>query len=120
MSSGGLSRHTTRCGQFIESQYYTFGSSTSGRKVNVKICCFCCNDKDLVSVDQIKAKFDCGGQTPLPLCEYCLGQSIKPPLVRASTNFAEKEKQKQATKKRQLDEMESRGLRKGRGGKTKK
>ena len=58
---GFNTRHTVRCGQFVESMYYTFGSSTSGLKVNVKICCFCCNEKDLVSVEQIKGKIECGG-----------------------------------------------------------
>jgi len=101
-------KQSTRCGEMIESQYYT-------SKFSKRICCVCCNDEDIMSTEQIKEKIDCGGRTPLPICEYCLSQNITPPMTSSQTNFVEKSNEKKKKRKRQLDRVKANGY-----GKTKK
>lgn len=98
-------KQSIRCGDYVESQYYTFAKNTKkkedegegesededeGKTLNVKICCFCCNDDELVSTERIMEKHTYNGHVPLPLCEFCFGLNIKPPAVKAATNFFEK------------------------------
>ncbi|EJK58697.1 hypothetical protein THAOC_21155 [Thalassiosira oceanica] len=54
---------------------------------------------DLLTVDEMKKVFDCGGQQPLRLCASCAELEIKPPMTNAATSFVEKKKQRKATKK---------------------
>ena len=92
-----------RCGDFVETQYFTFAKGRNDW--NADICCYCCNDEKILSVDQMKRKFDTGGKQPLSLCEYCSSLGIMPPTTNASTNFVEKKAQHKRTKKRERDEM---------------
>ena len=106
-------RQSIRCGEFVESQYYVFARKS--KDLNVEICCFCGNDEDIMTAEQIAEKVDCGGRSPLPLCDYCLSQNITPPMVNATTNFLEKAKRDTSKRKRQLESAVSKGYRRGRG-----
>lgn len=110
---GMETKRSIRCGAFVETQYYTFAKKTT-TKESAEICCNCCNDKDLVTKEQVAESVKLDGGTPLPICKHCLDQKITPPTVNASTNFFEKAKQAASAKKRQLDTAVSKGYRKGR------
>jgi len=100
-------KQSTRCGEMNESQYYTFACNTS--KFNERICSVCCNDEDIMSTEQIKEKIDCGGRTPLPMCEYCLSQNITPPMTSSQTNFVDKSNENKKKRKRQQNRVEANG-----------
>ena len=87
----------------METQYFTFAKGRNDW--NADICYYCCNDEKILSIDQMKRKFDTGGKQPLSLCEYCSSLGIMPPTTNASTNFIEKKAQHKRTKKRARDEM---------------
>ena len=85
---GYETRRILRCGDFVETQYFTFANGRDDW--NSDICCYCCSDENILSLDQMKKKFDTGGKQPLCLCEYCSSLEIMPPTTNASTNFVEK------------------------------
>ena len=89
--------------------------STYHRQSTLAYLHYCCSNQDIVKAEEIMEKLDAGGKMPLPLCKYCLGKKITPPTTGASTYFFVQAKQAKATKKRALDTVVSRGLRKGRG-----
>lgn len=95
---GFETRRTLRCGDFVETQYFTYAKGTNDHSVD--ICCYCCSPDDPLTVDEMKKVFDCGGQQPLRLCASCAELKIKPPMTNAATSFVEKKKQRKATKKR--------------------
>ena len=77
---GFETRRTLRCGDFVETQFFTYAKGANDW--NVGICCYCCSPDDLLTVDQMKETFDCGGQQPLRLCESCAELRIKPPMTK--------------------------------------
>jgi len=93
--------HSLRCGDFVETQYFTYAKGTNDQPVD--ICCYCCSPDDLLTVDAMKRLFDCGGQQPLRLCAPCAELEIKPLMTNANaaTSFVEKKQQRKASKKRQ-------------------
>ncbi|EJK48997.1 hypothetical protein THAOC_32166 [Thalassiosira oceanica] len=64
---------------------------------------------DLLTVDEMKKVFDCGGQQPLRLCASCAELEIKPPMTNAATSFVEKKKQRKATKKSRAEMFQAIG-----------
>ena len=62
-------------------------------------------------------KVTLNGGTPLPFCKHCLAKRISPPTINVITNFAEKAKETNTKRKRQLDDAVSKGHRKGRSNK---
>ena len=109
---GYETRRILRCGHFVETQYFTFAKSRDDW--NADICCYCCNEDNLLSVDQIKIKFNIGGKQPLHICEYCSSLEIMPPTTNASTNFVEKKAQHKNKKKQGQDEIVQLGFKKSR------
>ena len=107
---GFETRRALRCGDFVETQFFTYAKGVNDW--NVAICCYCCSPDDLLTVDQMKEKFDCGGQQPLRLCKSCGELGIKPPMTNAATNFVEKTTQQKATKKRQASLFQGMGAKK--------
>ena len=95
---GFETRWTLRCGDFVETQYFTYAKGTNDHSVD--ICCYCCSPDDLLTVDEMKKVFDCGGQQPLRLCASCAELKIKPPMTNAATSFVKKKQQNKAAKKR--------------------
>ena len=94
---GYETRRILHCGDFVETQYFTFANGRDDW--NSAICCYCCSDENILSLDQMKKKFDTGGKQPLCLCEYCSSLEIMPPTTNASMIFVEKNP-KQKTKKK--------------------
>ena len=107
---GFETRRALRCGDFVETQFFTYAKGANDW--NVGICCYCCSPDDLLTIDQMKEQFDCGGQQPLRLCKSCGELGIKPPMTNAATNFVEKTKQQKATKKRQASLFQGMGAKK--------
>ena len=56
---GYETRRIVRCGDFVETQYFTFANGRDDW--NSAICCYCCSDENVLSLDQMKKKFDTGG-----------------------------------------------------------
>ena len=107
---GFETKRTLRCGDFVETQFFTYAKGANDW--NVDICCYCCSPDDLLTVDQMKTVFDCGGQQPLRLCKSCAELRIKPPMINAKTSFVEKKRQGNATKKRQANFLQGMGAKK--------
>ena len=98
---GFETKRDIRCGDFVETQYFTFAKGNNNWSVD--ICCYCCNDEDLLSVDKMKEKFNTGGKQPLRLCNYCASLKIQPPTTNAAPKHNEKSDQDKTSKKRQRE-----------------
>ncbi len=62
-------RRSVRCGGVIEANYYNLNTGTNGGRIFTKdICAICYVDADTVSPEEVIAKRDVGGKTPLPIC----------------------------------------------------
>ena len=111
-------RRVSRCGDYIESQYYNpnTGGLKGGRILTPDICAICYDTDDIVSADEICKERDMGGKNPLLVCRYCFDKNIEIPCSGGRTNMKEKKDQGQRTKKRQLDESVQQGHRKERWG----
>ena len=97
---GFETKRTLRCGEMIESQYFTFAKKSTN-EWSVDICCMCGNDEALLSIDNMKDKFpQIGGRTPLRMCDFCANLGIMPPTTNAATSFTEKKVQQKTSKKR--------------------
>jgi len=105
---GFVTKKNLRCGDFVESQYFTFARGTNDWQH--EMCCYCCNVDDVLAVDEMKTAYDTGGKQPLRLCKFCVSLNIQPPTTNASTNFVEKKDQERAVKKRKQNDAVSKGL----------
>ena len=85
---GYESKRDLRCGDFVEVQYYSFAKKNNNWSKD--ICCYCLNSDELLTLDEMKQKFNTGGKQPLPLYTYYISLNIKPPTTNASTRFTEK------------------------------
>ncbi len=108
------SRRALRCMDPIESQYYNPSTRTKGgRMFTVDICARCYGDQDLVDVNEIIAKYDLGGKTPLTICKYCFETNIDPPCSGGQKrNVAQAKGQQGKRKKKQCEEEVRSGHRK--------
>jgi len=68
-------------------------------------------DADLVIPDEIRPKRDLGGKTPVIMCRGCLDAGVDQPCSGAHKNVNQASQQKEATKKRKLDNAVKRGRR---------
>ena len=85
-----------------------------GRIVTDDICAICYENVDIVSADEIRKERDIGGKNPLLICRYCFDSNVEIPCSGGRTNMKQKSDQAKRTKRKQLDESEKSGRRKGR------
>lgn len=107
------------CGTPIEYQYYNPTSGTKGgRIITNDICSICydsCENGNKVSPDEIVKERDVGGKSPLMVCSYCFDS--KAPIAYSGgrrTNMRQKKQQEERTKRKQMEDAVSSGIRKSR------
>ena len=104
-----------QCGDFVESQYYNTAAGLKGKRFVTKdICAICYENDDIISADEIRRNRDVGGKNPLLVCRFCFDTGVEIPCSGGRTNSKQKRDQKQATKRKELDESVQAGRRKSR------
>ena len=110
---GFETKRDLRCGDFVQTQYFTFAKGKGNKDWSSNLCCFCCNSEDLLTIDEMKDEYPrLGGKQPLRLCKYCVSLKIEPPTTNASAKYSEKSAQEKTAKKRRRDHVSKMGLKK--------
>ena len=104
-----------RCGDYVESAYYNPNTGLKGgRIVTEDVYTICCDNADIVSIEEIRKERNIGGKNPLLICRLCFDSNVDIPCSGGRTNMKQKNEQDQSKKRKQLNESVNAGRRKAR------